>query len=57
MENTISFTLSPLQVLISLAMQIWLIIFPVLILRKLNELTRLLQGPEDMPEEDRSPGI
>ena len=57
MENTISLTLSPLQVLLSLVMQIWLVIFPVLILRKLNELTRLLQSPEEVQEEDHSPGL
>ena len=57
MENTISLTLSPLQVLLSLVMQIWLIVFPVLILRKLNELTRLLTSPEEVQEEDHSPGL
>lgn len=43
MENSLTVNLSPLQVLLSLAFQLWLIIFPILILRKLNYLADLLQ--------------
>ena len=43
MENTISISLSPMQVLLSLAFQVWMIIFPVIIIKKLNYLIGLLQ--------------
>ncbi len=50
MENTINISLSPLQVLLSVAFQLWIIIFPILILRKLNYLTQLLQGQDESQE-------
>ena len=42
MEHTISFNLTPLQVILSLAFQIWIIVFPIILLRKINYLTALL---------------
>ena len=50
MENAINVSFSPLQVLLSLAFQVWIIVFPIIIIRKLNYLTALLQDqlePED----------
>ena len=44
MENTISVNLTPLQVILSLAFQIWIVVFPILIIRKLNYLTDLMQS-------------
>ncbi len=41
MEGTISFT--PAQLLLSVAIQAWIILFPVLILKKLNQLIALMQ--------------
>ena len=52
MENSITFSLSPLQALLSVAFQIWLVVFPILIIRKLNFLISLLQ---DHIEENESP--
>ena len=43
MENAISVTLSPLQVLLSLAFQIWMIVFPIILIRKLNYLIAVIQ--------------
>ena len=57
MENALTVNLSPLQVLLSLVFQLWLIIFPILILRKLNYLTSLLQeyfGPNKESSNDES---
>jgi len=42
MENTISLTVTPLQIFLTLAFQIWLVVFPIIIIRKLNTLTDLL---------------
>lgn len=43
MENAITVSLTPLQVILSIAFQIWLIVFPIILIRKLNYLTALLQ--------------
>lgn len=53
MENLLSIT--PLQALLILALNAWiLIIFPILVIRKLNYLTALLESQfdEDEPEQD-----
>lgn len=36
-------TLTPLQVLLSLAFQIWIIVFPIILIRKLNYLIKMMQ--------------
>lgn len=41
MENAISVSFTPLQMILSLAFQIWIIVFPIIIIRKLNHLTSL----------------
>lgn len=43
MENAISVTVSPLQVILALAFQIWIVVFPIIIILKLNRLNALLQ--------------
>ena len=43
MENAINVSVSPLQVLLALAFQIWIVVFPIIIIRKLNRLEALLQ--------------
>ena len=43
MENALAVSVSPLQVLLALAFQIWIVVFPIIIIRKLNQLTALLQ--------------
>lgn len=43
MENAITVNLTPLQVFLSLAFQIWLIVFPIILIRKLNYLTTMMQ--------------
>jgi len=44
MDNAITLSVSPLQVLLSVAFQAWIIIFPILILKKLNYLIELLHA-------------
>lgn len=41
MENTITLKVNTIQLLLSLAFQIWIIVFPIIIIRKLNYLTAL----------------
>jgi hypothetical protein len=42
MENTINLSVTPFQALLALAFQVWMIIFPILLIRKINYLTDLL---------------
>ncbi len=51
MESGISFSVSPLQALLAVAFQIWLVVFPIVIIRKLNYLTNLFQSQFDTDKE------
>ena len=42
MENAINFSVTPLQVLLALAFQVWIVVFPIVIIRKLNAITDIL---------------
>jgi len=42
MENAINFKVTPIQLLLTMAFQIWIVLFPIFILKKLNNLTNLL---------------
>ena len=50
MDNTV-IQLTPLQIFIALAFDIWVIVIPILILRKLNYLTDLLHSYLDPDKE------
>ncbi len=52
MENTITLSVSPIQAILSLIFQAWIIIFPIVIIRKLNYLTALLQ--DSVEDEDEN---
>ena len=54
MENSISISVSPLQALLGLAFQMWIIIFPIILIRKLNYLTNLIASQKYGDEEDGS---
>ena len=43
MENTISLSVTPVQLLLTLAFQIWIIVFPIIIIRKLNAVIAMMQ--------------
>ena len=55
MDNAISLSVTPIQALLALAFQVWLLVFPIIIIRKLNHLTSVLEekfgGPEDQNEQ------
>ena len=42
MDNAISLSVTPIQALLALAFQVWLLVFPIIIIRKLNHLTSVL---------------
>ncbi len=50
MENGISVTISPIQMLLSLAFQAWIIVFPIILIKKINYLIALIES--DKYEED-----
>lgn len=55
MENSISIAVSPLQALLALAFQVWLIVFPIILIRKLNYLTALMASQRNDEEESDDP--
>ena len=55
MENSINISVSPLQALLGLAFQIWIVVFPIILIRKLNYLTALIasqNGPDEQEDEE-----
>ena len=42
MENSINLSVTPFQAILALAFQVWMIVFPILLIRKINYLTDLL---------------
>ena len=52
MENSINLSVTPLQLLLSLALEIWIVVFPIIIIRKLNYLTALIESKMDMQDQD-----
>ena len=54
MENAINLSVSPFQVILALAFQIWIIVFPIIIIRKINYLTSLIAAQnydENIPDD------
>ena len=52
MENTLNISVTSTQVVLALIFQMWLIVFPIIIIIKLNRLTRLLEERFGTDEED-----
>ena len=44
MENSLSISVSPLQAMLALAFQVWIVVFPIILIRKLNYLTALISS-------------
>ncbi len=59
MDSAINLSVTPLQALLALAFQAWLIIFPIILIRKVSRLEALIeerlegtQGQEQDQEEE-----
>ena len=52
MENTLNISVTSTQVILALLFQMWIVVFPVIIIVKLNRLTRLLEERFGTDEED-----
>ena len=53
MDSAVTVNFTPIQLLLSLAFQIWIVVFPIILIRKLNYLTALLEehlNSNDDPE-------
>jgi len=55
MENAINISVTPLQALLGLLFQIWIIAFPIILIRKLNYLTALITSQNDYEEKADDP--
>jgi hypothetical protein len=53
MDNTLNISVSSTQVILALIFQMWLVVFPVIIILKVNRLTRLLEERFGTDEEDQ----
>ena len=51
MENSLSVTITPIQALLGLAFQIWIIVFPIILIRKINYLTALIASQNTYDDE------
>ena len=51
MENSISISITPVQALLGLAFQLWIIVFPIILIRKLNYLTALIASEKYQQEQ------
>ena len=53
MENAINISLSPVQLWVSFALQIWIVvIFPIIVIKKLNYLSELLQDRSSTDQQE-----
>lgn len=52
MENSVNLTVTPFQAILALAFQIWMIVFPIMLIRKINYLTDLLHDHLDQHQEN-----
>ena len=52
MESSVNLTVTPFQAVLALAFQIWMIIFPIILIRKINYLTDLLNDHLDQHQEN-----
>jgi len=50
-ENAIEFSVTPMQAMLGLLFQIWIIVFPIILIRKLNYLTALVASQSNDDEQ------
>ena len=55
MENAINISVTPMQALLGLIFQIWIIVFPIILIRKLNYLTALIASQKNYEEQEDDP--
>jgi len=56
MDQAINVSITPLQALIGLAFQVWIIVFPIILIRKLNYLTALIASQNGYDEDEQNDG-
>jgi hypothetical protein len=53
MDNMLNISVTSTQVLLALIFQMWIVVFPIIIIIKLNRLTRMLEERFGTDEEDQ----
>lgn len=43
MQESLNFSVTPFQAMLALAFQVWIVVFPILIMRKIDRLANLLE--------------
>ena len=56
MENAVTISVSPIQAMLALAFQVWIVVFPIILIRKLNYLTALIASQKFGEDEDADAG-
>ncbi|NTV28611.1 MAG: hypothetical protein HGA80_00830 [Candidatus Omnitrophica bacterium] len=61
MQDTINLSVTPLQAILALAFQLWIVVFPFILMRKIDRLTALLEdhlggGAQEDEEQDADQG-
>lgn len=51
MENSLTVNLTPLHLILSLVLPIWMIVFPIILIRKVNYLIAIIQDQFDPDQE------
>jgi hypothetical protein len=54
MENALNISVTPFQLLVGFAIQMWMIIAPIILIRKVNYLTSVIQDLHDNKHESSS---
>ncbi len=54
MDNSMNISVTSAQVILALVFQMWLVVFPVIIIVKLNRLTRRIEERFGPDEEDQN---
>ena len=54
MDQMINISVTPLQAILALAFQIWMVAFPIVLIQKLNYLTNLVHEHLDKDQETSS---
>ncbi len=61
MDSAINLSVTPLQALLALAFQAWLIIFPIILIRKVSHLEALieerLEGAQDQEQDQEEENV
>jgi hypothetical protein len=56
MQESINFSVTPFQAILALAFQVWIVVFPIMLMRRIDRLTNLLEDHIGGAPEEEEPG-